>query len=200
MEEETQKEEIIATSNVEKSVETEAEVQKEEVPTTLSLEKKIEMDEEEEPKPLPDIKIYAIKTIIGRENVVLEVMSGKAKVSGLFVKAMVHPEELRGYIFVEGDLKDIETMIKEIPHARGVLRKPVNISDIKKFMEPKKIEIKVKENDIVEVIGGPFKGEKGKVIRFDDVKGEVTIELIEVTVPIRVTVNAGLIKLIEKGK
>jgi len=28
----------------------------------------------------------------------------------------------------------------------------------------------------------------------------VTIELIEVTVPIRVTVNAGLIKLIEKGK
>ncbi len=127
-------------------------------------------------------------------------MDGKAKVGGLFVKAMVHPEELRGYVFVEGDLKDIETMIKEIPHARGVLRKPVNISDIKKFMEPKKIEIKVKENDIVEVIGGPFKGEKGKVIRFDDVKGEVTLELIEVTVPIRVTVNAGLIKMIEKGK
>ena len=171
-----------------------------EIPITQNLEKKVETDEEEIETYVPDIKIYAIKTIIGRENVVLEAMSGKAKVTGLFVKAMVHPEELRGYVFVEGDLKDIETMIKEIPHARGVLRKPVNISDIKKFMEPKKIEIKVKENDIVEVIGGPFKGEKGKVIRFDDVKGEVTIELIEVTVPIRVTVNAGLIKLIEKGK
>jgi transcriptional antiterminator NusG len=193
MEEEVQKEEISTTSIETKKEET----QKEEI-TAPSPEKKVE-DDEIEPF-IPDIKIYAVKTIIGRENVVLEAMSGKAKVAGLFVKAMVHPEELRGYVFVEGDLKDIETIIKEIPHARGVLRKPVKISEIKRFMEPKKIEIKVKENDIVEVIGGPFKGEKGKVIRFDDVKGEVTIELIEVTVPIRVTVNAGLIKLIEKGK
>jgi len=159
------------------------------------------MDEEEIEEPIVhDIKIYAIKTIIGRENVVLEAMAGKAKVSGLFIKALVHPEELRGYIFVEGELKDIETAIKEIPHARGLLRAPVLISDIKKFMEPKKIEIKVGGGDIVEVIGGPFKGERGKVTRFDDVKGEVTIELIEVTVPIPVTVNAGLVKLIKKGE
>lgn len=200
MEEEIQNKEISTTPGLEKTIETEKEeTQKEEI-TTPSPEKKVDVDEEEAQPYIPDIKIYAVKTIIGRENVVLESMDGKAKVGGLFVKAMVHPEELRGYVFVEGDLKDIETMIKEIPHARGVLRKPVNISDIKKFMEPKKIEIKVKENDIIEVIGGPFKGEKGKVIRFDDVKGEVTLELIEVTVPIRVTVNAGLIKMIEKGK
>lgn len=193
MEEEVRKEEVPTTPGIETKKE---ETQKEEI--TPSPEK--DEDEDEIEPYIPDIKIYAVKTIIGRENVVIEAMSGKAKVAGLFVKAMVHPEELRGYVFVEGDLKDIETIIKEIPHARGVLRKPVNISEIKRFMEPKKIEIKVKENDIVEVIGGPFKGEKGKVIRFDDAKGEVTIELIEVTVPIRVTVNAGLIKLIEKGK
>lgn len=200
MEEEIQNKEISTTPGLEKTIETEKVKTKKEEVTRPSPEKKAEVDEEEVQPYIPDIKIYAVKTIIGRENVVLESMTGKAKVGGLFVKAMVHPEELRGYVFVEGDLKDIETMIKEIPHARGVLRKPVNISDIKKFMEPKKIEIKVKENDIVEVIGGPFKGEKGKVIRFDNVKGEVTLELIEVTVPIRVTVNAGLIKMIEKGK
>lgn len=158
------------------------------------------MDEEEMEPIVHDIKIYAVKTIIGRENVVLEAVSGKAKVGGLFIKALVHPEELRGYVFVEGELKDIENAIREIPHARGVLKAPVSMSDIKRFMEPKKIEIKVNEGDIVEVIGGPFKGEKGKVTRFDDVKGEVTIELIEVTVPIPVTVNAGLVKLIKKGE
>jgi transcriptional antiterminator NusG len=158
------------------------------------------MDEEVIEPVEHDIKIYAVKTIIGRENVVLESMFGKAKVGGLFIKALVHPEELRGYIFIEGELKDIENIIKEIPHARGVLRAPVRISDIKRFMESKKIEIKVNEGDIVEVIGGPFKGEKGKVTRFDEIKGEVTIELIEVTVPIPVTVNAGLVKLIKKGE
>jgi len=142
--------------------------------------------------------IYAIKTIIGRENVVLESMAGKARAQGLLIKALIHPEEIRGYIFVEGELKDIESMIKEIPHARGILRQEVTVPDIKRFLEPKKVEIKINDGDIVEVIGGPFKGEKGRATRFDSVKGEVTIELIEVSVPIPVTVNAGLVKVIKK--
>ncbi len=142
--------------------------------------------------------IYAVKTIIGRENVVIEVMMGKVKAQGLNVKAMVHPEEIRGYVFVEGELRDVEEMIREIPHARGILRKPILIKDIRRFLEPKKVEIKINEGDIVEVIGGPFKGEKGKVTRYDSTKVEVTIELIEITVPIPVTVNAGLVKVIKK--
>jgi transcriptional antiterminator NusG len=142
--------------------------------------------------------IYAVKTIIGRENVVIETMAGKVRAKGLDIKAMVHPEEIKGYVFVEGELKDIEEMIREIPHARGILKKAVPINEIKRFLQPKKVEIKINEGDIVEVIGGPFKGEKGKVTRYDSTKVEVTIELIEVTVPIPVTVNAGLVKVIEK--
>lgn len=144
--------------------------------------------------------IYAVKTIIGRENVVIESMSGKAKVRGLDIKAMVHPEEIRGYIFVEGELKDIEAVIKEIPHARGVIRKPVPISEIQRFLQPREAKIEINIGDIIEVIGGPFKGEKGKVTRYDEVKGEVTIELIEVTVPIPVTVNAELVKVVKKAE
>ena len=136
--------------------------------------------------------------IIGRENVVIEVMSAKAKSRGMNVKAFVHPEEIKGYVFVEGELNEIQEIIKEIPHARGVLRQEVPISEIKRFLEFKKKEIKINEGDIVEVIGGPFKGEKGKVTRFDKDKGEVTIELIEVTVPIPVTVNAELVKILRK--
>jgi len=151
-------------------------------------------------KPEVDIKIYAVKTIIGRENVVLETMAGKIKARTLEIRSLVRPEEIKGYVFVEGDLKDIENLIKEIPHARGLLKRPVPISDIKKFLEPKKVEIKINEGDIVEVIGGPFKGEKGKVTRFDVMKNEVTMELIEVTVPIPVTVNAGLVKVIKKAE
>jgi transcriptional antiterminator NusG len=156
------------------------------------------MDEEVTEPIVHDIKIYAIKTIIGRENVVLEAMTGKIKTRSLAVKAMVSPEEIKGYVFVEGELQDIENLIKEIPHARGLLKNPVPVSDIKKFLESKKAEIKINEGDIVEVIGGPFKGEKGKVTRFDVIKSEVTMELIEITVPIPVTVNAGLVKVIKK--
>jgi transcriptional antiterminator NusG len=142
--------------------------------------------------------IYAVKTIIGRENVVVDNISDKAKTQDLDIKAIVRPEEIRGYIFVEGELRDIESVVKEIPHARGIIRDEVSIEEIKRFLQPKKVVIEINEGDIVEVIGGPFKGEKGKVKRFDEVKSEVTIELIEVTVPIPVTVNAGLVKVIKK--
>ncbi|MEM5799221.1 MAG: transcription elongation factor Spt5 [Candidatus Aenigmatarchaeota archaeon] len=143
--------------------------------------------------------MYAVKTIIGRENVVLEAIANKAKVNSLAVKAVVHPEEIKGYIFAEGELKDIQEIVKEIPHARGIIKDPVDISQIKKMIETKKKEMVIKEGDIVEVVGGPFKGEKGKVTRFDKDKGEVTIELIEVTVPIPITVNANLVSVIQKS-
>ena len=52
--------------------------------------------------------------------------------------------------------------------------------------------------DIVELISGPFKGEKAKVIRVDKGKEEVTIELIEATVPIPVTVKADYVRILEK--
>ena len=144
--------------------------------------------------------IYSIKTIIGRENVVIEAIANKAKMEELNIKAIVHPEEIRGYIFIEGELRDIENIVREIPHARGIIRTPLSVEELKKFLQPKEVVIELNDGDIIEVIGGPFKGEKGKVKRFDELKSEVTIELIEVTVPIPVTVNAGLVKVIEKAK
>ena len=144
--------------------------------------------------------IYTIKTIIGRENVVMDTVANKAKVKGLEIKALARPGEIKGYIVIEGELDQIEAVLREIPHARGLLRNPVNISDLRRFLETKKAEIKLNKGDIIEVIGGPFKGEKGKVTRFEKEKVEVTIELIEVSVPIPVTINAELVKILKKAE
>lgn len=142
--------------------------------------------------------IYTIKTVVGRENIVLDAIAMKAKSHNMDIQALVHPEEIRGYIFVEGNLQDIEKVVQMIPHVRGLLKTPVEISKIQRFLEPKKMEIKLEKGDIVEVIGGPFKSEKGKVVRYDKTKREVTIELVEVTVPIPVTVGVEFVKLLEK--
>jgi len=142
--------------------------------------------------------IYTVKTIIGREDIVLDSIMNKSKALNFNIRAGVHPEEIKGYIFVEGELSEIEKVIQTIPHARGIIRKPVSLDDINRFLEPKKVEIELNRGDIVEVIGGPFKGERGKVTRFDKTKGEVVIELLEVTVPIPITVNAELVKVVKK--
>ncbi len=144
--------------------------------------------------------IYTVKTIVGREDIVLEAILNKAKSQHLEIKAGVHPEEIKGYVFIEGNLRDIENVIRTIPHARGIIRKPVSVEEIGRFLEPRKVEIELNVGDIVEVIGGPFKGEKGKITRFDKTKGEATIELLEVTVPIPITISAEFVKVLEKAK
>ncbi len=144
--------------------------------------------------------IYTVKTVVGREEVVLDAIAAKAKTENLNIQALVHPEEIKGYIFVEGDLKDIELAIKAIPHVRGMIRKPIEIKDIQRFLEPRKAEVELNKGDIVEIIGGPFKGERGKVVRYDKIKREVVIELLEVAVPIPVTVSVEFVKLVEKVK
>lgn len=130
----------------------------------------------------------------------LEALAAKAKTRELDIKALVHPEELKGYVLVEGELSDIEKAVREIPHARGIIRKPISIEEISRFLTPKEVEIELRVNDLVEVIGGPFKGEKGKVKRFDKTKREVTIELLEVAIPIPVTISADLVRLVKKAE
>ena len=144
--------------------------------------------------------IYTVKTVVGRENIVADAMASKSKTENLNIFSIVHPEEIRGYIFVEGDLKDIEKLLQMVPHIRGIIKKPVDIEQIRRFLQPEKVKIDLDFKDIIEVIGGPFKGERGKVTRYDKTKREVTIELLDVAIPIPITVSVEFVKLLERAK
>jgi len=143
--------------------------------------------------------IYTVKTVVGRENIVSDSIASKSKSGNLNIYSIVHPEEIRGYIFVEGSIKDIEKALQMVPHIRGLIKKPVDISEIQRFLQPRKVEITLDVKDIVEVIGGPFKGERGKVTRYDKTKREVTIELLDVAIPIPITVSVEFVKLLERA-
>lgn len=142
--------------------------------------------------------IYTLRTTVGRENAVMETLSSKVRNMQAGVKTIFHPGELKGYIFIEGEFVDIEKVIQGVPHIRGIIRKEVKLDEIKKFLETKKVEIKVNKGDIIEVIGGPFKNEKGKVIRVDEAKEELTIELLEAAIPIPITIPIDSVRVIER--
>jgi transcriptional antiterminator NusG len=56
------------------------------------------------------------------------------------------------------------------------------------------------EGDIVELIAGPFKGEKARVQQIDESKEEITVELFESVVPIPVTVRGDSVRVLKKEK
>ena len=142
--------------------------------------------------------IYTIRTTSGREDIVIDLLTTKISNSALEIKSIFHPAEIKGYIFIEGELGDIHKVMKGLMHARGLIEKPIKIEELHHFLESKKTRAQVNIDDTVEIIGGPFKGERGKIKRIDNAKDEVTIELLEATITIPVTIATEFIKIIKK--
>ena len=81
---------------------------------------------------------------------------------------------------------------------------PALAEEIQHFLEVKPMTAGIERGDIVELTSGAFKGEKAKVIRVDEGKEKITVEIIEATVPIPITVNAANVRTVavqkEEGK
>ena len=143
--------------------------------------------------------IYTLKTTANREDQVMDFLISHVQKKELDVYAIVRPHGLRGYIFVEAANKEsIEAAAHGIPYAKGILDKPVDYKEIEHMLEQVKAQVNIKKNDIVEIITGPFKREKAKVVRIDQVKEEVIVELLEAAVPIPITVKLDSVRVIRR--
>ena len=138
--------------------------------------------------------ILTVRTTRGREKTVVNAMRSKIKAENYDIRAVFHPEDLKGYIFVEGAEQDIKDVVSDLRNARGAIDQEVGLEEIEKYLSEEQEEIKIEEGDEVEVIGGPFKGEDAKIKRVDDTNREVTIELMDAAVPIPTTVDADMVR------
>jgi len=152
--------------------------------------------------------IYALKTATGQERNVARLLAKRSRDSGVGVNAILVPESLKGYILVESSTKiDMRNPSLKIPHLRGIVEGKsrsvedgniVTFEEVKKFLNPEPIISSIQKGSIVELISGPFKGERAKVVRIDESREEVVLELIEAAVPIPVTVKGDQIRIIQK--
>ncbi|MBI4173863.1 MAG: transcription elongation factor Spt5 [Candidatus Aenigmarchaeota archaeon] len=142
--------------------------------------------------------LYTVKATTGREDIVVDMIASRIRVDKLDIQSVFHPAEIKGYIFVEGAVPAIQKAIAGMMHVKGFLDRPVKIDEIRHFLEFKKEHIKVDIGDIVEIIGGPFKGEKGRIQRLSTNKDEVTVELLEASTPIPITIATEFVKVIKK--
>ena len=139
--------------------------------------------------------LRAVRTTVGRERTAIESLEAKLKSKPAGIKAVLSPGEIKGYVFIEGESVDvIKEAIQSLPHIRGMLEKEVTIEGLSEFFSEELKEIKFKVGDLVEVVGGPFKREKAKIVRIDEAKREAKIELVDSAVPIPITIKLDLLK------
>lgn len=155
-------------------------------------------------------KVYAIKTTAKQERTVadnikkvlddLREQKSIPEDEKIHVYAIIAPDELRGYVLVESpdEIARIEQLVEMVPHARAVVRGESSLAEVQHFLVPKPVVSGIEEGTIVELIAGPFKGEKAVVKRVDAGKEEITVELYESMVPIPITVRGDNVRVIDK--
>ena len=138
--------------------------------------------------------ILTARTTRGREKSAINALRSKIKNSNKDIKAVFHPDDLKGYIFLEGKESDIKDLSNEVRNINGIIDEEVGVDEIEKYLSDEQEDIKIEEGDEVEVIGGAFKGEEAKITRVDETNREVTIELLDAAVPIPTTVDADMVR------
>jgi len=146
-------------------------------------------------------KIFVVKTTTGQEKNVARLISAKVEMTKLPIKALLVPDTLKGYVFIEADGPHIvEEAIAGVRHVRSRIPGLVEFSEIERYIVRKPVIEDLNEDDVVEITGGPFKGMRAKITRIDKAKAEVTLELLEATFTLPITVHSDYVKLVEKAK
>jgi len=142
-----------------------------------------------------------VRVTSSQERISADILQNKVDKTGLPVYAIVVSEGMRGYLIVEAqDLTTIKDLIQDEPHMKGVLTNPLSEEELEKMISIKTAVQEIGEGDIVEFVTGPFKGYKAKVTKAEKGKDDITVELMDVAVPIPVTTKASMAKIVEKAK
>jgi transcriptional antiterminator NusG len=143
--------------------------------------------------------IYVVKTTANQERSVANVIAHVARKEKYDVRALLVPDVLKGYVLVEASAPEVvDQAIQGVPHARSVIKGSSSIEEVEHFLTPKPAVTGINEGAIVELISGPFKGEKARVKRVDVAKEEITVELFEAMVPIPITVRGDHVRVLSK--
>ncbi|MCL9815325.1 transcription elongation factor Spt5 [Natronocalculus amylovorans] len=142
--------------------------------------------------------IFALKTTASQERTVADMVANREEDE---IHAVLAPDQLTSYVMVEADnFAVLERVLEEIPHARTIVPGESSLAEVEHFLSPTPDVEGIAEGDIVELIAGPFKGEKARVQRIDEGKDQVTVELYEATVPIPVTVRGDQIRVLDSDE
>jgi len=132
---------------------------------------------------------------MGQERNVTRMLADKAKVKDLPIAAILAPIELKGYIIVETAAPHaVDQLIRGMRHTRERVQGLVDPAEVVHYLETRPVVEGLEVGVLVEVVAGPFRGMKAKIVRVDVSKEEVTVELLEATFTLPITVHADYVR------
>jgi transcriptional antiterminator NusG len=140
--------------------------------------------------------LFAIRTTGGQEKIVMNLLQSKMNNGQINLYSVLLVDNLKGYIVVEAkDANSAFNSLQGIRHIRGQLRGEMEFKDIEGYLVTKSNAPNIAVDNVVEIIGGPFKGMKATVTRVDNDKQEATVILLDAPYQLPVTVDSNYLKI-----
>ena len=144
-------------------------------------------------------EFYVVRAALGKEDKFLDsVLKMLEKKEDHGIYAIFRPETVKGYVFAETvSLTKLVDSLRGIPNFKGCIQKPIAFDEISGYFDKASEQVIVNERDIVEVIAGPFKGDRARVVRIVPGKDELVVEPTNMPVPIPITLSIDDVRVIE---
>ncbi len=143
-----------------------------------------------------DSKFFVVRVAGGQESMIASMLQSRLhskKIEGIY--SVLFLENFKGYVVVEAvDSNIAYEALHGIRHIRGQIRGELPFKDLEGYLIKKPIVTELIIDDTVEIIAGPFKSMKAKIMRVDYEKQEATVVLLDSPYQIPVTVDANYLK------
>lgn len=160
-----------------------------------NLNEKLDKTNEQTTVEAAKSKFFAIRITGGQERVVANILHTKITTKKLKIFSILALDNFKGYIIVEApDANVAYEALSGVRHVRGQIRGELPFKDIEGYLVKKPVVTDLNIDNMVEVIAGPFKAMKAKVIRVDYEKQEATVVLLDSPYQIPVTVDANYVR------
>ncbi len=145
-------------------------------------------------------KYVVLRTTASQEMNVALMLESIAKGSGAKgLYSIIVPPEIHGYIIIEtAGLHIVHQLARDIKHVKGRAMGSLTREEVEKLIKVKSPIEEIKPGDIVEIISGPLKGQRGKVISVDVQKNVVRIDMLETSFKAEMTVPGDFVKPVRK--
>lgn len=145
-----------------------------------------------------DSKFFVVRVSGGQESLIASMLQSRLsskKIEGIY--SILFLESFKGYVIVEAlDSNIAYEALHGIRHIRGQIRGELPFKDLEGYLIKKPVVTELVIDDTVEIIAGPFKSMKAKIMRVDYEKQEATVVLLDSPYQIPVTVDANYLKKI----
>jgi len=149
--------------------------------------------------PILPTQFFAVRTTARQEMNVALLIENRVKNRTLAVYSIIVPSELRGYIILEtAGLHVVYEAIRDMKHVKGRASGALKWEDVEKLLKPKPVIEQLSVGEEVEIVAGPFRGLRARVVEINKARNEVVLNILEASFPLNVTVPVEYVKPVRK--